>query len=70
MNGGVLALMIAGFVAFGAGAYLASSGDRMIGIVMMAVGLIFQVLTLRQMKLARHAQAQNHTTQKDESDAG
>ncbi len=61
MNGGVLALMIAGFLSFGAGAYLASSGDRTLGIILMANGLIFQVLTLRQMKLAK---------QKDAGDAG
>ena len=60
MNGGVLALMIAGFVSFGAGAYLAATGERTIGIVLMANGLIFQALTLRQLRAAK----------KDDSDAG
>ena len=60
MNGGILALMIAGFFSFGAGAYLAATGDRTIGIVLMANGLIFQALTLRQLRAAK----------KDDSDAG
>ena len=60
MNGGVLALMIAGFVSFGAGAYLAATGERTIGIVLMANGLIFQALTLRQLRAAK----------KDDNDAG
>ena len=50
MNGGVLALMIAGLVSFFAGAYLAATDNRTIGIILMANGLIFQVLTLRQLK--------------------
>ena len=53
MNGGVLALMIAGLVGFGAGAWLAATGDRQVGIVLMGAGLVFQVLTLRQLKLAK-----------------
>ena len=60
MNGGVLALMIAGFVGFGAGAYLAATGERPLGISLMAMGLMFQVLTLRQLRAAK----------KDDSDAG
>jgi Zn-dependent membrane protease YugP len=50
MNGGTLALMIAGLVGFGAGAYLAATGSREVGIVLMGGGLIFQVLTLRQLR--------------------
>ena len=61
MNGGVLALMIAGLIGFGAGAYLAATGERPLGIGLMAMGLIFQVLTLRQLKLAKR---------KDTGDAG
>ncbi|MFU7528566.1 hypothetical protein [Qipengyuania sp. ASV99] len=53
MNGGVLALLLAGLIGFGAGAYLAATGERGIGIALMAMGLIFQVLTLRQLKLAK-----------------
>ena len=53
MNGGVLALMIAGLVGFGAGAWLAATGERSMGIGLMAMGLMFQVLTLRQLKLAK-----------------
>ncbi|QIG52857.1 hypothetical protein G6N82_00590 [Altererythrobacter sp. BO-6] len=60
MNGGTLALMIAGLVGFGAGAYLAATGSREVGIVLMGGGLIFQVLTLRQLRAAK----------KDQSDAG
>ena len=60
MNGGVLALMIAGLVGFGAGAYLAATGERPVGIALMAMGLMFQVLTLRQLR----------ATKKDDSDAG
>ena len=60
MNGGVLALMIAGLVGFGAGAYLAATGERPVGIALMAMGLMFQVLTLRQLRAAK----------KDGSDAG
>jgi len=60
MNGGVLTLMIAGLVGFGAGAYLAATGERPVGIALMAMGLIFQVLTLRQLRAAK----------KDDSDAG
>ncbi|MEP3420796.1 MAG: hypothetical protein ABJN35_03615 [Erythrobacter sp.] len=61
MNGGVLALMIAGLVGFGVGAYLAATGERTTGIALMAMGLMFQVLTLRQLKLAKS---------KDDDDAG
>ena len=61
MNGGTLALMIAGLACFGVGAYLAATGERTTGIVLMSMGLIFQVLTLRQLKAART---------KDKNDAG
>ena len=54
MNGGTIALMIAGLVSFLAGAYLAAEGNRTTGIVLMANGLIFQVLTLRQLKAAKN----------------
>ena len=60
MNGGTLALMVAGLVGFGAGAYLAATGSREVGIVLMVAGLIFQVLTLRQLRAMK----------KDGSDAG
>ena len=53
MNGGILALMMAGFIAFGIGAYLAATGERPLGISLMAMGLVFQVLTLRQLKMAK-----------------
>ena len=53
MNGGTLALMIAGLVGFLAGAYLAADGNRAVGIALMSMGLIFQVLTLRQLKMAK-----------------
>ena len=60
MNGGIFGLMIAGLVGFGAGAYLAATGERPVGIALMAMGLMFQVLTLRQLRAAK----------KDDSDAG
>ena len=66
MNGGVLALMIAGFVGFGAGAYLAATGERSTGIALMSMGLIFQVLTLRQLKMAKAANSEK----KGDGDAG
>jgi len=53
MNGAVLALMIAGLVGFGAGAYLAAAGSREVGIILMGGGLLFQVLTLRQLRAAK-----------------
>jgi len=53
MNGGTLALIMAGFIAFGAGAYIAATGDRGLGITFMGVGLIFQVLSLRQLKISK-----------------
>ena len=66
MNRTTFLLMIAGFGAFGLGAWLAAAGGREMGIAMMAVGLLFQVLTLRQLKTARKGQ----TTQKGSGDAG
>ena len=53
MNGATIAFMIAGLVGFGAGAYLAATGERPTGIALMAMGLLFQVLTLRQLRLAK-----------------
>ena len=50
MNGGTLAMTMAGFVAFGVGAYLAATGERGLGIPFMGAGLVFQVLALRQLK--------------------
>ncbi|BDI61229.1 hypothetical protein [Qipengyuania nanhaisediminis] len=53
MNVGTIAMLIAGLFCFGVGAYLAATGNRTTGIALMAMGLIFQVLTLRQLKSAR-----------------
>ncbi|NMW31508.1 hypothetical protein HKD42_05500 [Altererythrobacter sp. RZ02] len=53
MNGGLLALIFAGLASFLIGAYLASTGDRESGIAMMGVGLLFQVLALRQIKMLK-----------------
>ncbi|MEO1647366.1 MAG: hypothetical protein AAFR32_00945 [Pseudomonadota bacterium] len=53
MNGGFLALMIAGLLGFAVGAYLAATGERPIGIALIAIGLTFQVLTLRQLRKAK-----------------
>ncbi|GAA4038900.1 hypothetical protein [Parerythrobacter jejuensis] len=51
--GGVLALAIAGMVGFGVGAYLAASGERPLGIGLMGMGLMFQALALRQLRVLR-----------------
>lgn len=53
MNVGTLTLMIAGLLAFAGGAWLAGTGDRTSGIALMGLGLLFQVLTLRQLKRAK-----------------
>lgn len=53
MNSLVLSMMIAGFACFGFGAYLAATDERSTGIVLMGLGLLFQVLTLRQLRLAK-----------------
>ena len=61
IDGGTIALMIAGLVGFGAGAYLAATHSRTTGIALMSMGLIFQVLTLRRLKLVKNG---------DDRDAG
>lgn len=61
MNVSVLALMLAGFIAFGVGAFLAANEMRLPGITLMGLGLMCQVLTLRQLRIAKA---------KDQSDAG
>ena len=61
MNGATLLLILAGFVAFGAGAWLSATGDRTVGIVLMAAGLAFQVLSLARLKRSK---------KKDANDAG
>ena len=43
-------LYLAGLVGFGTGAYLSATGERTIGIVLMAGGLAFQVLALLRMR--------------------
>ncbi len=50
MNTVTLAMMVAGLAAFAAGAMLAATGDRMLGIALMVAGLVLQVLTLRRLK--------------------
>ncbi len=61
MNGGTLILGLSGLFCFFAGAYLAATHSRTTGIALMSMGLIFQVLCLRQLKQAKN---------KDTSDAG
>ncbi|MEP3051664.1 MAG: hypothetical protein ABJP48_01615 [Erythrobacter sp.] len=53
MSGATLAYTIAGLVGFGAGVYLSVTGERTMGIALMAMGLVFQILALRQLKIAR-----------------
>ena len=55
MNGGTLALAFSGLLGFLMGAYIVTTGERPLGIVFMGMGLVFQVLALRQLKLARKA---------------
>ncbi|MEL6486815.1 MAG: hypothetical protein AAFQ13_06695 [Pseudomonadota bacterium] len=61
MNGGTLALGFAGLLGFCAGAYIAATGERGLGVALMGMGLIFQALTLRQLRIAKA---------KDTGDAG
>ena len=61
MNGGVVALAFAGLISFFAGGYLAMADNRTLGIILMANGLLFLVLCLRQLKLSKN---------KDNGDAG
>ena len=53
MNGGTIALMIAGLVGFAAGAWIAATGNREVGIILMAGSLAFQMLTLMRLKRAK-----------------
>ena len=53
MNGGTLALIMGGLIAFGAGAYLAATGERTTGIASMGLGLTLQVLALVRLKQAK-----------------
>ena len=55
MNGGLIALIIAGLGSFLIGVYLASTGERTMGIALMAMGLAFQVLSLVRLKAIRNA---------------
>ena len=60
MNGGILALIIAGLFGFLAGAYLAATGERTIGIALMGMGLVVQVFALQHIR----------SIKKDTRDAG
>ncbi|MEE4200499.1 hypothetical protein [Erythrobacter sp.] len=53
MSAATIVYLVLGLAGFGLGAYLAATGDRTTGIVLMAAGLAFQLLTLRQLKLAK-----------------
>ncbi len=53
MSGGTIALAVAGLFCFLAGVYLAGEGNRTTGIALMSMGLIFQVLCLRQLRAAK-----------------
>jgi len=59
MNGGTLALAFSGLIGFLVGAYIVTTGERPLGIVFMGMGLVFQALALRQLKLARKAKQSN-----------
>ena len=58
--------VLACLVGFGAGAYLSATGEREVGIILMGAGLLFQVLTLRQLRIAR----KGREMQKGSDDAG
>ncbi|MEL6239029.1 MAG: hypothetical protein AAFQ90_10610 [Pseudomonadota bacterium] len=53
MSGGTIALALAGLLGFCAGAYIAATGERVLGVALMGVGLVFQALTLRQLRIAK-----------------
>ena len=55
MNAGLLALIVTGLGSFLIGVYLASTGERTLGIALMAMGLAFQVLSLVRLKAVRHS---------------
>ena len=61
MSMSTIILAVAGLFCFFAGVYLSATGNRTTGIALMAMGLIFQVLCLKQLKQAKN---------KDLSDAG
>ncbi|ABC63423.1 hypothetical protein [Erythrobacter litoralis] len=50
MSGSTIALAIAGLVGVFGGVFLTVDGNRTAGIAMLAMGLIFQVLCLRQLR--------------------
>ncbi|MEM7664388.1 MAG: hypothetical protein AAF250_00895 [Pseudomonadota bacterium] len=56
MNGGTLVLAFVGLAGFFAGVYLSATGERTLGIALMGVGLLFQMLTLRQLKRAKKSE--------------
>lgn len=53
MNFSIIALAIGGLTCFLAGVYLAAEGNRTTGIALMSIGLVFQVLCLRQLRAAK-----------------
>ena len=53
MSASTIILAIAGLFCFFAGVYLSATGNRTTGIALMAMGLVFQVLCLRQLKAAK-----------------
>ena len=59
MNGATIALAFAGLLGFLAGAYIASTGERTLGVALMGMGLVFQALCLRQLRIAKAADQAN-----------
>jgi hypothetical protein len=53
LDGGTVAFILAGLIAFGVGAYLAATGEQGTGVVLMAVGLAFQVMSLARLRQSR-----------------
>ncbi|MEO1730710.1 MAG: hypothetical protein AAFR64_08230 [Pseudomonadota bacterium] len=59
MNGGTIAFAFAGLIAFCVGAYIAATGERALGVTFMGLGLVFQALCLRQLRMAKAADQAN-----------
>ena len=51
--GSVLLFAAAGLLGFLLGAYLAAAGDKQVGVALMGAGLVFQLLSLRQLKMLK-----------------
>ncbi|MEE4153920.1 MAG: hypothetical protein V2I27_07145 [Erythrobacter sp.] len=53
MNGMTLALAGSGLIGFALGAYFSATGELETGVVLMGLGLVFQVISLARLRRAR-----------------